>query len=334
MTSRERVIAAIEFKGPDKAPFIPIYLPACLQVYPGLKDLLEKYPSDFAGDGNMNLDNPLYKKGQWTDEWGCVWTVSIEGVMGQVTGHPLEDDDALQTYVWPKAADYDLSEDIRTSKEKGDKYARVGWLTFFERMVDLRGFENVMCDIFMESEEFHEIFDHVLEYNLELLDRLVQIEEADCVAFADDWGTQLNMMIDPVKWKKLFLPAYQKMFAKVKAAGKHVFFHTDGYTMPILEDIVAAGADTLWVDMAVNPTEELVAKLGGKVCFQAITDIQFILLNSTPDEIRAYGKDLIKKFGDFNGGFIGCSEIDPDQPWENVVAIWETLNECNTYPLV
>ena len=34
---------------------------------------------------------------------------------------------------------------------------RVGWLTFFERMVDLRGYEQTMIDIISESDLFFEV---------------------------------------------------------------------------------------------------------------------------------------------------------------------------------
>ena len=52
MTSRERVIAAIEFKGPDKVPFAHSFLPSSFAAFPDLPTLLKKYPSDFIGDVN------------------------------------------------------------------------------------------------------------------------------------------------------------------------------------------------------------------------------------------------------------------------------------------
>jgi len=332
MTSRERVQAAVNFTTPDKIPHIHCYLPASFKAFEGLGELLDRYPSDIVGDGNLGLDNPLYKKGEWLDEWNCLWTVIHDGIMGQVTGHPLGEDDAIRTYVWPQAAGADLSEDADAVKNKGDKYARVGWLTFFEQMISLRGFEKTMMDIIDETPVFFEMHKQIFEYNMDMLDRLLAFD-ADCVSFADDWGSQLNLMISPALWEKHFLPVYTEMFAKVRASGKHVFFHTDGYTMPILPKLVDAGTDIFWVDLTVNPTEELAQKLGGKVCFQGLTDIQFMIHKETPDGVRNYAKKLMRLFGDHGGGFIACSEIEPDQPWENVVAMIETFNECGDYPL-
>jgi len=173
----------------------------------------------------------------------------------------------------------------------------------------------------------------IKKYNMEMIERLVALD-ADCVAFADDWGSQLNLMISPVQWNKHFLPVYEEMFAKVHEAGKHVYFHTDGYTMPILPALASAGVNIFWADIGVlNPAEELAEKLGGKVCFQSLTDVQFLILQETPEGIRRYVKELIRLFGNYGGGFIACHEIDPDQPWENVVAMLEAFHEYGTYPL-
>ena len=38
-------------------------------------------------------------------------------------------------------------------------------------------------------------------------------------------------------------------------------------------------------------------------------------------------------FGDFNGGFIACSELAPDQPIENIISMLETFENYAAYPL-
>ena len=73
--------------------------------------------------------------------------------------------------------------------------------------------------------------------------------------------------------------------------------------------------------------------LAGKVCFQGLTDVQFVTVSGTPEEVKEYGRTLMRLFGSNNGGFIGCHEVATDQPWENVVAIHEVFNTENTYPL-
>jgi hypothetical protein len=81
MTSRERVIAAIEFAGPDRVPLRHTALPAAFAAHPGLLDLWRQYPSDFADqtpDAVAELPR-AYRQGKCTDEWGCEWTVRCAG---------------------------------------------------------------------------------------------------------------------------------------------------------------------------------------------------------------------------------------------------------------
>jgi uroporphyrinogen decarboxylase len=332
MTSKERVKATIEFKGPDRIPFRHAYLPAAFMKYPELFDLLKKYPSDFAGEGNVNLESRLYKKGSWYDEWNCLWTVLKDGFLGQVTGHPLDVMDKLKDYTFPVAAKMDFSVEYDIIKNAPDKYIIFGWLTLFEQLINLRGFENTMIDMVTGEPDFIKIRDHIMNFNLDMIDRYLEMNP-DCIAFADDWGYQSALMVAPSLWRELFLPCYKKMFSRVREAGKHVFFHTDGYTLEILPDLVHAGANIFWSDLTVNPLKDLSEKLGGKVCFQGLTDVQFILNRGSVDDVVRHGKELLRNLGNFNGGFIACSEFAPDQPFENMKAIYRTFSEFGRYPM-
>jgi len=337
MNGRERVTAAIKFTGPDRIPHQHCFLPATLKQYPELIKLLREYPSDFDGEDYSEDKEYIYidsfKTGKWTDEWDCEWTVIIPGIMGQVTGHPLEELDKLGRYRWPRAADKDFSWIGKREGKRCDKYMMLdGGMTLFERMIDLRGFENTMLDIAEREPAFYEMRDQIVNYNMGIIDRLLEYNP-DGIYLSDDWGSQISLMISPESWRELFLPCYKKMFSRVRQAGKHVFFHTDGYTIEILPDLVDAGANAFWVDLTVNPLNLLKEKLGGKVCFQGLTDVQFTMRWGTPADVEKHGKDLIKSLGDFNGGFIACSEADPDQPWENIKTIYETFYKYGTYPI-
>ena len=328
MTGRERVTAAIEFTGPDRLPHKHCYLPATLKSHPGIIQLLREYPSDFVGDDipEIPVMSNEYQPKQWTDEWNCQWTSLIEGIMGQVTGHPLGDLANLKDYRWPRASEADLAEAKHMADNRDDRYLLMSHdgFTLFERLINLRGFEDLLIDIAMRSSEFIEMRDRITDYNLAMIDRLLGFNP-DGIYLSDDWGSQISLMINPESWRELFLPAYREMFGRVRQAGKHVFFHTDGYTMEILPDLVEAGTNVFWVDLTVNPLDELKKKLGGKVCFLGLTDVQFTMRWGTPADVEKHGKELIRALAGFNGGFIACSEADPDQPWENIKKIYETF---------
>lgn len=333
MNSRERVVAAIEFKGPDRIPHRHTYLPAVFDKYPETEELYERFPSDFAGEnGKRPPENVTYTKGSWRDEWGCIWTVPKDGFLGQVTSHPLGDWKDLKDYQWPDLEKKELNEEKNLAFYRGNKYLILGWLTLFELMIGLRGFENLMTDIGTGSPDLIKLRDGIVSHHLKLINRLLELNP-DCIGFADDWGSQQSLLINPASWREIFLPAYKTLFSIVKEYGKHIFFHTDGYTIDILPDLVEAGVNLFWVDLTVNGLSALRERLGGKVCFQGLTDVQFIMKNGTPDEVREHAKNLIAALGTFNGGFIACSELAPDQPWENIKTILEIFFEYGRYPL-
>jgi uroporphyrinogen decarboxylase len=335
MTSRERVIAAIEFTGPDRVPFRHCVLPASYRAHPRLAELLGRHPSDFEGeDGRPPAALPRqYRAGQYVDEWQCVWTVLREGYIGQVTEYPLRDLDRLPGYRLPEPPSAPERGAARQMPPAPDeRYRCRGSMTLFERMVDLCGFENLLAELAAGNPRVPQLRDRIVAYNIACVQGLLS-DDVDGVYFADDWGTQRSLMISPDTWREVFLPAYRRQFAPVREAGKHVFFHTDGYTLPILPDLADAGVNVFWTDLTLNPLDRLRSILGGRVCFQALTDVQFVLRGGTPAAVRQHGRDIIAALGSFNGGLIGCSEVGADQPWQNVVAIFRTFHDDGHYPL-
>ena len=171
----------------------------------------------------------------------------------------------------------------------------------FERMVALRGFENVMMDIATGAPELLLLRDRIVDFNLKMTGRLLELDP-DGIGFSDDRGSQRSLLVQPSVWREVFLPAYKRLFARVREAGKHVFFHSDGYTLDILPDLVEAGAQQFWVDLTVNGLGRLRELLGGKVCFQALPDVQFTLRYGSAEDVKAHAKDMIAALGSFNGG--------------------------------
>ena len=331
MNSRERVIAAIEFKGPDRIPHRHAWLPSAFAAHERLPELYACFPSDFAGeDGQAPGALPIeYCVGTYTDEWQCLWTVMQQGAIGQVTGHPLANPDAFGGYTLPPAEDargWDVAR--KTAANRGSRYLLLGWMTLFERMADLCGHENLLMELALGNPAMLQIRDRVVDHTIEVVRGLLALDP-DGIYFADDWGTQTGLQISPSLWREFFLPAYRRQFAPVREAGKHVFFHTDGYTIEILPDLVEAGVNVFWADLTINPLDRLHRELGGKVCFQGLTDVQFILRNGTPEQVREHARELMTALGCFDGGFIACSEIGPDQPWENIEAVLTVFNGQN-----
>ncbi|MCD6360295.1 MAG: hypothetical protein J7M38_05460, partial [Armatimonadetes bacterium] len=81
MTSRERILAAIEFRGPDRCPVHHYAFPGAIWRHGRkLLDLVEKYPDDFGNEAivaNLKAVKSAEESSgdviEWTDAWGTVW---------------------------------------------------------------------------------------------------------------------------------------------------------------------------------------------------------------------------------------------------------------------
>ena len=102
--------------------------------------------------------------------------------------------------------------------------------------------------------------------------------------------------------------------------------HSDGVILEILPDLVDAGVNVFWVRSAAQSAGRSAAASGRKGVLPDPDRRAVHIRNGTPEQVRQHARNLIAALGSFNGGVIGCHEVASDQPWENVVAMIETLN--------
>jgi uroporphyrinogen decarboxylase len=331
---------AVEFEGPDRVPTMHQVFPGAFKAHGDkLRKILRQYPDDFVWESvfGMSHVDPRYRKGTFVDEWGCVWENRLEGVSGLVVQNPLKDADSLDSLVVPDPFEVcpggiDLFDKIGKALKNAqeEKYSQVDYLCLFERMQWLRGYVKLMTDFLANPSFVENLISKIVGYNLERIKRWNEME-VDAVYFGDDWGTQKGLMISPATWRKFFKPAYEEMFDLVHKGGKHVSFHTDGYTLDIIPDLIEIGADILNVQSSIMGNKNLGEKFGGKVCFRSDLDRQRILPFGTPGAVRLHVMEIYEAFAKENGGLIAAGEIIQDVPLDNIVAMYEAFKEFAYY---
>lgn len=121
--------------------------------------------------------------------------------MGQVTIHPLEDWDSMDTFSWPDPDDPKFYEGMEERLEGNeDKYVQNHiFMCFFERMHSLRGFENTLADLYLEPEKSEELADRIVDFHIRVVENVWKRFErrVDGFAFSDDWGTETGLFINP-----------------------------------------------------------------------------------------------------------------------------------------
>jgi uroporphyrinogen-III decarboxylase len=168
--------------------------------------------------------------------------------------------------------------------------------------------------------------DGLLAFNLRWIGRWTQLDY-DGLHFADDWGSQAGLMINPKQWRQLFKPRYAEMFRLVRQAGMDVWFHSDGKINAILPDLVEIGVAVINCQNRLVGHDWIANNLRGRVAFRTDIDRQKVLPYGSPAEVKEEVHRTFAACGTSKGGIIACGEIGPDVPLENVRAMYAAFRE-------
>lgn len=336
MTSKERVLHTLNFEGVDRLAKDIWILPAAQSQYGSdLDELVATYDSDIVqmcGPFDHAYTPEYYQVGKYMDPWGSEWTNIQEGIIGEVKKPVFDDYEKMQGYVSPKEQFIKEFEANRENLEKQiqvqrgrDKFVIGGWISLFERFQYLRGTEDLYCDIALEEDEMFAMFNLTMDYIRTYVSKWLEMD-IDAVAFGDDWGAQMALLISPITWKKLFKPLYKELIDMIKAAGKKVFFHSDGYIFDLYPQFIELGVDAINSQLWCMGVEKVAKDFAGKITFWGEISRQTILPNGTKEEILEAGKKMKDLLFVNGGGLIGQSEINRDVPLENVRAFTQAWN--------
>jgi len=145
----------------------------------------------------------------------------------------------------------------------------------------------------------------------------------------DDMAFNQAPMFSPDQFERVFLPGYRRMIKAFKDAGApHVFLHSDGNILPILEMLIDAGIDGL------NPLERragmdpmLIRERFPKLVLIGGMDNTDTLINGPAMKIVEEARALID-LGRHGGLIIGTHSVSPEISLDNFLAYDKT---CRTY---
>jgi uroporphyrinogen decarboxylase len=117
------------------------------------------------------------------------------------------------------------------------------------------------------------------------------------------------------------------MFRRVKAAGRHVWFHSDGFIADIVGDLVEIGVDVLNFQAAVVGFDWTSRNVRGRIAVRTDIDRQGILPFAPPERVKEEVHRTFEACGTPDGGLIACGEIGPDVPLANIRAMYEAFRD-------
>lgn len=336
MTSHERVLRALEFRNPDRVPF--------LSPFPLLSDFfyMTFYPaSDWqpAPGHAPHLNPALLLLGNWRwkhwrpeaflssrlpreDEFGCVWESPRADNVGEVKDHPLKSLDAVDAIHIPNPR---RPERFETFERLAQWFGRDKFLLgdigngIWERAHFLRGFALLMEDLALNPEAVERLLDRLVsEWHLGMIDSMA---DRGChgVIMPDDWGMQDRLMISPAMWRRIFKPRYARLIDAAHARGMKFFLHSCGNIRAILPDLIEIGLDALQKEDIENIGSQYVAdNFPGKISFLSPVDVQNVLPAASDRDIAREVRKMIRLLGARGGGLMGMTTMSPEAvgiPW-------------------
>jgi uroporphyrinogen decarboxylase len=348
LTPRENYIRNATFQGPEYIPTMVYISPASL-VEGGaeLEEVMARHPVLFPDfePGKIDFEHyeflPEETIGDVVDPWGCKWRCSVNGIIGTVIEHFLEDWSALENLTQPPVLPQNaqrITSDWDAERERIKREKREGNLAsgsiyhgfFFMRLQDLRSFGNLMCDLVEEPPELWRLIEIVKNHAAALVGHYLDLD-VDMIYFGEDLGTQTSSFISPDMFAKFVTPVYKELMAPVKQAGKLVYLHSDGCILDLMDDFAVSGVDIINPQDLVNGIDALAREVKGRFCISLDVDRQTVVPFGTPGDIHALIEEEVRKLGSPEGGLQFIAGIYPPTPPENVDALCEALEKFRTF---
>jgi uroporphyrinogen-III decarboxylase len=140
---------------------------------------------------------------------------------------------------------------------------------------------------------------------------------------------QNTTIVEPEMFREIFKPRYKKLFDRIKEHGGLPFFHCCGYMGEIFDELVDLGIRGLWHQMNLYEEDAVLEEKckENKIAVFIHPDRQKLIPLGTPQEIRSYIKRKAEKYKKMGGGGIFYVEIEDDAPFENVLALFEAIDQ-------
>ena len=334
-TPRELVYETLEFRGPQRVPRDLWVLPWTEMNYPEeLKKIMENYPGDIVNAPGFHRELPLtegdaYAKGQFIDEWGCIFENRSEGIIGEVK----------QAIVLPADEEWNDTSRIHIpiewltiDKDKINSFCR-GTDRFviagacprpFEQLQFIRGTEQLYIDLMLQPARMNVFIRKMHDFYCRLLTVWAETD-VDALMFMDDWGSQESLLINPELWTLSFKPLYKDYIDIAHRHGKKIFMHSDGHILPILPHLIDLGLDALNSQLFCMGIDKL-EQFRGKITFWGEIDRQHLLPYGRVEDIDKAVYSVRNSLWS-KGGCIAQCEFGPGAKPENVAAVFENWNK-------
>ena len=347
MTSKERVLSALNHQEPDRIPVCEYFWPEFEEKWRKTKgfssdeDIYHYYKIDLRElsckrwpriNDHLTIKKTSQQYEIFKDGWGTIVKQLPHSSTPEYLEFPIKKKSDIDNYNFESLEDPIRYSHFLAMVENNKKTALFGHVTGpYGLLWHTRGPEQSFYDIAEDPNFVRELVEKLTNGMIEIgIQQLERSKELLGIWIADDIAYNKGLMFSPDTYYKLFFPFLKKMCESFKKKGAKVVYHSDGDIRQAIDILIDAGID------AINPLEvrtgmdvmELKEKYGDKLSFIGNIDNTGTLRIGTKAEIK---KEVNRKMKAAKGGgyIIGSSHsIGSDIPVENYEYFLQIVQEA------
>lgn len=349
MNSRERVLATLDHRQPDRPPrdlgsttatgIHPTaysalkkalglgddfeYLSARAQLAYVEPSIIDEFDIDLLPIISTDSAEPpeLDEDLTYVDNWGVERRMPEGGGHYLVSRPPLagmSTSAELDTHAWPEPrTDFSgLTEQAKHLRETTDKALVLNLeVGFLHQSQFMRGFDWWLMDLAADPAFAEAYMDRILEIWLAEARGMIEATRglADVVIYADDIAFQNGTMVSADMYRRFFKPRQKQVFDLMAASGMRVLYHSCGSLLTLLDDLVDMGVEALnpvqVSAQGMGDTAALKKRWGDHLTFWGGIDTHEVLPRGGPGDVR---EEVHRRMDDLagDGGYVLASVHD------------------------
>ena len=238
---------------------------------------------------------------------------------------------AVDEFDWPDPAEFIDPAECRAAVENvGDERVVLGvlWSAHFQDVCAAFGLETAFMRFYDAPELVQAISARIVDFYLKANQIFFEATKGklDAVLIGNDYGSQQGLMLSPKHVRQFAFDGAKQLIDQAKRYDVKVIYHSCGGIRDVIPDLIDLGVDAIHPIQALAAGMDaagLAADFGDQVSFCGGVDHQNLLVNGTPDEVKAKVRALRALFP--TGLIISPSHeaILPDIAPANIAAMFE-----------
>ena len=308
MTSRDRVLTALNHEEPDRVPYN-------LRPSAELVEMLRARVGDVSFPGYFHHDVQYVR----------LALPECPGGVPEAEWVPQPTEERLATVAAATGALH----------ERGLAVCGAYACGVFEQAKHWIGDESTMVGPYDDPHGFGGLLDRITEWKASIYGAYAAAG-TDIVWMGDDLGTQRSLVMSPEQYREWYRPRHREIVEHIRSIRPDVriAFHCCGHATPLIRDLIAIGIDVLEaVQAETMDIAYLKREFGRDIAFWGGVGAQSVLARTTPQQVTEGVRETLRVMAP-GGGYIAapCHTLTAEVPWESVVAFHEAMERYGAYP--